>query len=102
MANIFDKPPEGTIDRQAYDEMRTGDFHTNNLYGEHGAGNGGEAIDPVTGRPNVDKEVPVIGSASLVRTREIDLNQEGEDAMGKLKDPKEMSLQELIDSQKED
>lgn len=98
MGNVFVKPPKGTDLREEHKEMMTADHHNANLYDEEADAQGGEKIDPVTGRPMKNKRAHGDEIQASMRVREV---EDGGDLMGDIPDPNAMTLEELIRTQNE-
>lgn len=91
LAKVFDKHKER-------EHIAGADLHNTDLYDEEGTAHGGEAVDPATGRPNVNRDE----EPSEVQLDKREVNSADDDIMGDLKDPNKMSLEELIATQEEE
>jgi hypothetical protein len=95
LANIFDKPAKGSGLEQDFAALADGSLHTSHMFDEESSAHGGEAINPATGRPNVNKtedELHGLGTRSVG----------GNDVMGDIPDPSSLSLEELMATQDEE
>lgn len=95
LRKIFQRPEKGSPLEQDFESMETGFLHNSGMFDEEADSNGGEAINPVTGKLNKNIEVASIDG---LNTLESDI-ENGEDVMGDIIDPSKMTLEELIRTQ---
>ena len=81
---------------QDFEAMSDGSLHTARMFDEESLAHGGEAINPATGKPNINHQ-----SSPTEGLSEREDTGNGEDMMGDLPDPSKMSLAELIRTQKD-
>ena len=92
LIEIFDEPEKGSGMEGEVDSLANGTLHTEYMFDEESESGAGEKVNPVTGRPYENKQ-----EEETVGLTDLDAEE-----IKKYKDPAEMSLEELIASQKED